>query len=196
MIRLSVSDTFMTIQKWQLLSTKDVSPSKWFPVHQHQVQLPDGRVIDDYFVAPFGDVAMVLPVTVNNEVVMVRQYKHGIGEVVLELPAGFQQPGKSLEETAVSELEEEVGIKVDQAQLKPLAKMAIAPTKSNLTSHCFIATGLEFNSQQNLDDNEQIEVVRVPSQDVWRMISSGEIWVADTVAFLMIAMRKHTEIFD
>ncbi|MBL7932685.1 MAG: NUDIX hydrolase, partial [Bacteroidia bacterium] len=94
------------ISKWQIIQQQDVSPSKWFPVFKHKVKLANEKIIDDFFIAPFGNVAMVLPITTHNEIVFVKQYRHGTGEILLELPAGIQQENKSIEESALAELEE------------------------------------------------------------------------------------------
>src|SRR5579859_1820143 len=114
----------MSIQKWKLLSTKDVSPSKWFPIESRTYQLPNGKIIDDFTVTTLGDVAMILPITVDHKVVLVRQFKPGIGDILLQLPAGrIEKNHKDIRETARHELEEEVGIKVEDSQLHFLAKV-------------------------------------------------------------------------
>jgi ADP-ribose pyrophosphatase len=84
------------IKKWLLLDEEDVSPSPWFPVKKHTVQLANGNIVDDYYFSPLGDVVMVLAITTQNEVVLVKQYKHALGEITLELPGGMQQKNKVL----------------------------------------------------------------------------------------------------
>lgn len=183
------------MKKWKVLKVEDVSPSKWFPVMQHKVELPDGTIIDDYFISPMGNVVMILPITTQNEIVLVKQYKHALGEVVIELPAGFQQKGKSLEESALAELEEEVGIKTTSDNLIFLGKTANNPTKTTHVTYCYIATNLDFNSKQNLEITEDIEVLKLPPQEVLRMIHNGEIWVADSIANIMKAFFQYPDIF-
>jgi len=77
-----------SIKKWELISEVDVSPSKWFPLFKDTVKLPDGKIVDDYYVSKLGDVAMILAITKTKELLFVRQYKHGVQEIILELPAG------------------------------------------------------------------------------------------------------------
>ncbi len=89
------------IQKWTLLKEEDVSPSPWFPVLKHTVKLANGNIIDDYYFSPLGDVVQVLPITKNNEVVLVKQYKHGMGQILIELPGGMQQKNTSVVESAL-----------------------------------------------------------------------------------------------
>jgi ADP-ribose pyrophosphatase len=98
------------IKKWKVLKEVDVSPSPWFPLLQHTVELANGQVVDDYFFSPLGDVVQVLAITPQHEVVLVRQYKHALGEILLELPGGMQQKNTSIIQSALNELEEETGI--------------------------------------------------------------------------------------
>jgi 8-oxo-dGTP pyrophosphatase MutT (NUDIX family) len=183
------------MKKWKIIKETDVSPSKWFPVFQHTVELSNGNIIDDYFISRFDDVAMVLPVTSQNEIVLVRQYKHALGEIVIELPAGFQQPGKSIEETALAELEEEVGIKTSADNLVFLGKIANNPTKTKHIKYCYLAKNLEFNSEQKLDDTEDIEIIKVSPQKALEMIKNNEIWISDSVAIILKVFLKFPEIF-
>lgn len=183
------------MKKWKLIKETDVSPSRWFPIVQHTVELPDGTIIDDYFISPLGDVVMVLPVTVNNEIVLVRQYKHAVGEILLELPAGFRQPGKTLEESAVAELEEETGIRTREDNLVYLGRTANNPTKTANITHAFLARNLEFNSTQRLDVTEDIEIVKVKPEEALAMAINGEIWVADSSVTILRAAHIFPEIF-
>ncbi len=183
------------MKKWKILKKEDVSPSKWFPVIQHKVELPNGSIIDDYFISPMGNVVMVLPVTTKNEIVLVKQYKHALGEILIELPAGFQQDGKSLEESALAELEEEVGIKTSNDNLVFLGKTANNPTKTTHVTYCYIAKDLEFNSKQNLDVTEDIEILKVYPTEVLKMVKDGEIWVADSIVNIVKAFFKYPDIF-
>jgi ADP-ribose pyrophosphatase YjhB (NUDIX family) len=183
------------MKKWKILKKEDVSPSKWFPVIRHKVELSDGTIIDDYFVSPLGNVAMVLPITTKNEIVLVKQYKHAIGEILIELPAGFQQKGKSLEESALAELEEEVGIKTTSDNLIFLGKTANNPTKTTHVTHCYIAMNLDFNSQQNLEITENIEILKIAPRKVLEMVKNEDIWVADSVVNIVKAFFKYPDIF-
>lgn len=183
------------MEKWKIIKETDVSPSKWFPVMQHTVELPNGTIIDDYFISPMGKVAMVLPITKDNEIILVKQYKHALGEILVELPAGFQQKNKTLEESALAELEEEVGIRTTLENLVFLGKAANNPTKTTHVTHYYLAKDLEFNARQNFDVTEEIELVKVTPQKAVSMVESGEIWVADSIAAIMLAKLKYPELF-
>jgi ADP-ribose pyrophosphatase len=182
--------------KWKIITRKDVSPSKWFPVLRDKVELPNKKVVDDYFISPLGNAVMVLAFTGNKELVMVRQYKHGVGEVVIELPAGVQQEGRSLEESALAELNEETGIRVTGEALHFIGKINSLPTKTNHITYGYLVRNARFNSIQKLDETEDIEVVLFTPKKVLEMIRSGEIWIADTVAFILKAHLEFPDLFE
>ncbi|MFD2863970.1 NUDIX hydrolase [Mucilaginibacter antarcticus] len=183
------------IKKWTVLSEEDVSPSPWFPVIKHTVQLANGNVVDDYFFSPLGDVVQVLPLTKNNEVVLVKQYKHGMGEILLELPGGMQQKNRSVIESALNELEEETGIKTTADKLISLGKIANNPTKLKQVTYGFITFDAEFNAVQKLDATEDIQVLIVPAPQVLQMALNNEIWVTDSLNFILKAALAYPEVF-
>ncbi len=183
------------MKKWKILKEKDVSPSKWFPVIQHKVKLSDGTIINDYFISPMGKVAMILPITTKNKIVLVKQYKHALGKILIELPAGFQQKDKTLKESALAELEEETGIKTTEDNLVLLGKTANNPTKTTQVTYCYIAKNLEFNSKQKLEVTEDIKILKVSPKKALKMVEAGEIWVADSVVNILRAYLKYPNLF-
>lgn len=182
-------------QKWTILEEEDVSPSPWFPLLRHKVQLANGLIIDDYYFAPLGDVVMVLALTRANEVILVEQYKHGIGEVLLELPGGMQQTNKSVVRSALNELEEETGVKANADQLIPLGKIIVNGTKTRQTTYGFILFDAEFNAAQNLDTTEDIEVKTIPAKQLLQYVKDEQILAADSISFILKAALMYPEIF-
>lgn len=187
----------MPLQKWTLLSSKDVSPSKWFPIESRTYQLPNGQIIDDFTVATLGNAAMTIPVTTDNKVVLIKQFKPGADEIVMQFPAGrIEKKHTSVSEAALHELEEETGIKVDKNQLQPFSKMIVASSKSTESVFFFLAENCEFNSQQKLDDSEEIEVVTLSFAEMDSKILNGEIWCVQTVAAWLLSKQQFPEKFD
>ena len=183
------------IQKWTVLKEQDVSPSPWFPLLLHTVQLANGQIVDDYYFSPLGDVVMVLALTPANEVVLVRQYKHGLGEILLELPGGMRQNGKSLIQSALNELEEEAAIKADETQLISLGQIANNPTKTRQITYGYILFNAEFNSVQKQDVTENIEILTMPAPQVLQYVNEGKIWVTDSMNFILKAALQYPDIF-
>ena len=119
------------MKKWKLLSTKDISPHKWFPLEMRTYQLPSGKIVDDFSVTTLADVAMIVPVTKEGKVVLVKQFKPGIGDLFIQFPAGrIELEHADLLETAVHELEEETGIRVSQDSLQHFYKLNGFATKA------------------------------------------------------------------
>src|SRR5258708_26903086 len=116
------------IKKWQLISSKDVSPSSWFPIESRTYKLPNGKIVEDFTVTTIADVAMVVAVTEDGKFIFVRQYKPGIGEITIEFPAGrIESEHASIHDTAKHELLEETGILAKT--MVPLLTTAGFPTK-------------------------------------------------------------------
>ena len=80
------------LTKWKLLRSRFVLNNKWCQVRQDEIELPSGQIIDDFFVNVRPPIALVFATTQQQELVFVRQYRHGVGEVLLELPAGSFNP--------------------------------------------------------------------------------------------------------
>lgn len=180
----------MTPQTWQLLSTKDISPHKWFPLEMRTYQLPNGKIVDDFTVTTLADVAMIVAVTKDGKLVMVRQFKPGFGDVITEFPAGrIEDSHKSLAETAHHELEEETGIQVEN--LEYFGTIAGFVTKGTEKVHCYFAKDVEFNSYQKLDNNEDIEVVLLSPKELDVLIDSNQIQAALTIAAWRLAKNKY-----
>ena len=183
------------LKHWTIIEEQDVSPSPWFPLLRHTVELPNGLVLDDYYFAPLGDVVMILALTPANEVVLVRQYKHGLGQILLDLPGGLEQTGKGIIQSALNELEEETGVKATAEQLKSLGKITVNPTKTRQVTYGFIVFDALFNSVQKPDPSEDIEVLTLPAPQVLQKVKDGEIWTTDSVNFILKAALQYPEIF-
>ncbi len=181
------------IKKWELISEVDVSPSKWFPLFKDTVKLPDGKIVDDYYVSKLGDVAMILAITKDKKLLFVRQYKHGVREIILELPAG-RVGKKTPDQAAIDELEEETGALVEK--MENLGEVFIAPSKESARTHIYIALDVEINSSQKLDETENIEVVLIPLDQVESKIKNGEIKASDTLSSLYLAKLRYPDLFN
>jgi len=180
------------IKKWVVLEERNASPSKWFPLFAHKVQLPNGKIVEDYYVSKLGDVAMIVAITPNKEIIFTKQYKHGVQEIILELPAG-RIGNRTPENAAKEELREETGITADE--LVTLGNLYIAPSKDSTINHGFLLKNAEVAGGQHLDETENIELVFVPLKDLDQMIKSGEVCTADTIALITLAKLHFPELF-
>lgn len=181
--------------KWKLLSAKDVSPSKWFPIEERTYELPDGRIVDDFTVTTLGDFSLIIPVTPNKEIVLINEFKPGADEVMMQFPAGMPEDDEAgMDTLAQRELEEETGMRVELDQLSYLGKFTGFSTKGTQVGHFYLAKDCIFNSHQHLDPTENIEIVTVSIQEVDRLIESNELWCAHSVAGWVLAKKKFPDL--
>jgi ADP-ribose pyrophosphatase len=184
----------MKPKKWKLLSKKDVSPSKWFPIEERIYELPNGKIVDDFTVSTLSDVSLIIPVTKDKKIILVNQYKPGVDEVILQFPGGrLEENHKNFDELAQHELEEEVGVKVELNQLTQFAKFSGFSTKASEIVYFYIAKDCEFNSKQHFDPTEEIEVITVTPKEMDRLVESNQIWCAQTVAGWELAKKKFAD---
>lgn len=177
------------LKLWKTLESTIVFNNPWYVLRQDKVELPDGKIVDDYFVSVRQDVALIFPLTDKGEVVMVRQYKHGLGEIVTELPGGFfDKETETAESAARRELLEETGYV--SGDLTKLITLADNPTKDTNRLHVFLAQNCVNVQEQNLDATEDIEVIAVQAEQVQDMIHSGAIKVSGSVAAILLGLEK------
>lgn len=176
------------LKKWRILKSTMVFNHQWCKVRQDAIELPSGKVIDDYFVTIRPEVALILPVTSNQEIILVRQYRHGAGEILLELPAGaFNPDEESPQLAAIRELKEETGYIADT--VTQLGILYDNPVKDTNKINLFLADGVRKAGEQQLDVTEEIEVVLIPIEAVMEKIATGEICVAGTVAAIFLGLN-------
>jgi ADP-ribose pyrophosphatase len=176
------------LKKWKTLKSKMVLDNLWCQVRQDEIKLPNGKIIDDYFVSIKPDVAMVLPITANREIIFVRQYRHAVGEFFLELPAGNFDPTKeSAEVAAIRELAEETGYTTQE--FRKIVTLYDKPSKDTNQIHLFLAENVSKVGEQQLDITEEIEIVFIPVESVLEKIIQGEISVAGTIAALFLGLN-------
>ncbi len=174
------------IEKWTTLSSKMVFDHRWYQLRQDTVALPNGHIVDDYFVSLRPDIVTILPITADGKVVFVRQYRHGVGKILLELPAGTFEPGETPLAVAQRELAEETGYRAEGWEA--IATFYNSPVKHNNRIYLFKAQPAQLRGQQQLDITEDIEVVLKPIAEIPALIASGEICVSGTITALALGL--------
>lgn len=179
------------IKKWQLQSKRDISPSEWFPLEARTYLLPNGKVIEDFYVTTLADSVHILARTTHGKIIMIRMFKQGIDEIVIQFPAGrLEDKHTDLVDAAVHELEEETGVKANAGDLRYAGKLSLMSTKASELAHYYFVDNVAINSTQNLDETEEIEVLEFTPQQIETMINTGEIWDAPAIAGWELVKRK------
>lgn len=166
--------------------SKEIYQGRIFNFVTEALTLPNGRNTQIDFIRHPGSSAVV-PLLDDNTLVMELQYRHPIGEYLLEIPAGTLEPGESPLDCAVRELEEETGF--EAKEFVKLGKIHIIPAYSDEVIHVYIARGLT-PSKQNLDHDEIIEVINYPLEQALQMAAEGRITDALTILALQMAWNR------
>jgi ADP-ribose pyrophosphatase len=131
--------------------------------------------------------AVILPVFEDGTVALVRQYRHPAVRYLLEAPAGSLDEGERPEEGAMRELQEELGLTA--GRLERLSEFFVSPGFCEEKMWVFLATELT-EGRQNPEEDEVLEIVRLPIDEAIEMISSSEIQDAKTIIALMMAAPR------
>jgi 8-oxo-dGTP pyrophosphatase MutT (NUDIX family) len=163
----------MPIKPWRLISSQRSESFKIFNLRTDRASSPRTNEAYDFYVLESADWVNVIPLTPRNEVVLIRQYRHGIREGTLEIPGGIVEENDSPEDAARRELIEETGYKGSEMQLLG----SVHPNPAFLTNRCytFVAKGVSRVKEQEQDEKEDIEVVVMPLEQIPALIRDGEI---------------------
>jgi len=170
----------MPIKPWKILESTYLRPR--FRVDQ--CELPNGKPLEAV-VLEFRSWANILAVTKEREAVLIRQYRHGVQDVLWEIPGGVVEDDEHPAEGVKRELLEETGYLA--SSVVQVGKFYPNPALQTNTMYCFLALDVEKAGEQHLDDGEQIEVHLIPLDEVVAMAKRGEFSHALQVAVLFYA---------
>jgi len=174
------------LQPWRVLSSEYRIRTKFLRLRADRVELPDGTVVEDYFVRESRGFCVVFAMTARGDVLLVRQYKHGAGTVLVELPAGMIDEGEEPEACAVRELAEETGYAGDAPQ--HVRTFLVDPTNANGRFHLFVVRNAEPRAQTAFDVTEDIALDRASLPEVRAMALDGRIAGGSQVAAVLVAL--------
>jgi ADP-ribose pyrophosphatase len=178
------------LQHWTVRSSTYRIDEPFLRVRNDTVELPDGTIIENYFVRESRGFIIVAALTIDRRVLMVRQYKHGVRTITFELPAGMIDANETPAECATRELAEETGYTGDPPQL--LRTLFADPTSSNATFHVFLIENAVPTFAQSLDVTEAIEVETTTIDDLHAAARDGRLASGSQVAAAYIALDHMT----
>lgn len=159
--------------EWKVLNSEYLLQNEWIAVRADRCAMPDGRLIDSYFIVESQSYVNVVPVTPEGEILFVRLYRHGLGKTLLETPGGIIDAGESTLETARRELLEETGHSC--AAIAPIGSGAPDPARFACHAYYFLATGVVETAVPNWDYTEEMELLKLPIAQVKQKLFAGEI---------------------
>lgn len=159
--------------RWEVLSSEYLIRRPWLTARRDRVRLPNGTINEEFYVLEYPAWVNVIAVTDDSRFVLIRQYRHGIGETNFEIVAGVCEDGEEPVTAAKRELLEEAGY--GGGEWKELMAISGNSSTTNNLTHCFIATGVKNMGKQHLDATEDIEIHLVSRDEMLRMLMRGDI---------------------
>ncbi|HEX3165174.1 MAG TPA: NUDIX hydrolase [Chitinophagaceae bacterium] len=179
--------------KWKILSSEYLFNDLWFKVRKDICETNEGKIINPYYVYEFPEWATAFALTEDNKVIMVRQYRHPVGKVIIELPGGcVDDTDKDLQTAIARELLEETGYSF--TSYESLGKISPNPSTNTNWMHMFLAKGGKKVSEQKLDHNEEIIVDLYSLEELKSLVRKNEIVQAMHVTCILYALEKLGEL--
>ena len=177
------------MKPWKLLKTEYLVDAPWLKVAKETCELPNGKVIDDFYTLWQPDWVLILARTAEGKWVMTEQYRHGTGKIALEFPAGIIDKGETPEQAAIRELQEECGYRKpgsdrpegahlapESAQndtIKYLGAFPINPDRHRGVFHVVFIDGVVKGGNTHFDSTEDIESFELTDEELQKKMADG-----------------------
>ena len=181
------------MKPWKLLSSEFLVDAPWLKVAKETCELPNGKVIDDFYTLWQPDWVLILARTKEGKWVMTEQYRHGTGKIALEFPAGIIDKGETPEEAAIRELQEECGYVLDKRRENAAMRLqtrdessesgvsgtqyvgsfSVNPDRHRGKFHVVFIDGVERLGKTSFDDTEDIETFLYTDEEFQAKVADG-----------------------
>ncbi|MEX0271617.1 NUDIX hydrolase [Leptolyngbyaceae cyanobacterium UHCC 1019] len=179
-----------SLEPWKTLSTKIIFEAlPWLTLSVEEVQLPDGQVVSDYYHIQLQDYVVVFVQLPTDEVILLRQYKHGAGRVSLTLPGGGLAAGEPPLAAAQRELLEETGYEAEDWQL--LCPFVTSANYRCSQGYVFVAKNAHQIAEPSSGDLEEMEIVLMSPIEVIEAVQQGEVVVLGALTAIALALNPN-----
>jgi ADP-ribose pyrophosphatase len=168
---------------FELIKSETLLQGRAFKIRRDYLKTPNGGETRLEIIEHGGSVVLI-PIDDDGNLLFVRQYRHAVGKDLLELPAGTRDGDEPFEECAAREIREETGM--EAGILQKMGEFYLAPGYSSEFMVVYLATGLKGNPL-DADDDEFLEVEKIPLERAIQMAESGDVPDAKSLAALLLA---------
>lgn len=172
--------------RWRLVEREALFESKWLTLSKNSYELPDSSHLPDFYIVEEMDGAIVIPITPERNLVVVRQFRPAVGDFTYDFPAGYAEPhDDSLLTRAKMELLEETGYAANEWY--HAGQFYAAPHRLQKMIHCFVALGAKAVSNARPETTEFIRFQEMSPNEVYQLIVGGEFRCGTCIAALFHA---------
>lgn len=176
------------MKKWTLLDSRYIVQRPWATLRVDKLQLPNGNIKDEYYVLEYPTWVNMVAFTEDDELLLVRQYRHGAGEILVELPAGVVEEGEDPAEAARRELLEETGYSF--TSIAYVCTLYANPATSGNLTYTYVLRGGKKVQEQQLDSSEDIKVVIMGIEEAKQFLFDNKIGQALHASALFYSFQK------
>lgn len=175
--------------KWKTISSEYLFNDTWLKARKDRCERPDGKIIDPYYVMEYPTWVTGVGLTTDEKVILIRQYRHALGEECIELPGGcVDASDKDYEQAVRREFLEETGFTFKTTEY--LGRTSANPSTNANVLHMFLLTGGEELQEQELDHNEEIDVLVVTFDEFKQMLLENKFIQSMHVTNIFYALQR------
>ncbi len=176
------------MEKWNVLSSEKIVDNNWITVEKHKCDIGNGTIINDYYLVRKKDY-VILVVEDTEQVLFLKQYRHGVRDFVLNLPMGFIDENETAEMAAKRELVEETGYEADK--LECLGMFYLAPSYMPTKAYVFYTNKIRRKETKEEDNNEgSMLLVHIPKSKLQELLKKNAIKDASTLTAISMVKDK------
>jgi 8-oxo-dGTP pyrophosphatase MutT (NUDIX family) len=161
------------LQPWIVEQSEEIEDYRIFKLKREAARTEDGSKRGEFYVLDSPNWVNVVPVTMDGQIVFVRQYRHGSRTISLETPAGLAEPDEAVEAAAARELREETGYSAQSFTV--LGSSYANPAFMNNRYTALLAEGVTLTDPTAFDEHEELEIELIPTEKVPELIATGAI---------------------